>query len=79
MGAAINHRTHSSSGEADAISGVVRRLRQQFPELPAEAIDNAVDGRYAEFDARPVRDFVPILVERAARADLVSGQRPAST
>jgi len=79
MGAAIKHRTHPSRGEAEAVSQLVHRLRQQFPELPAEAIDDAVNGRYVEFDGRPIRDFVPILVERAVLADLISGHRPTST
>jgi hypothetical protein len=75
----IQHRTHSSRGEAESVSQVVHRLRQQFPELPNEAIDDAVNGRYVEFDGRPIRDFVPILVERAVLADLISGHRPTST
>jgi len=76
MGAANKHPTRSSRSEPEE---VVHRLRQQFPELPAGAINDAVNGRYAEFDDRPVRDFVPILVERAVLADLISGNRETST
>jgi hypothetical protein len=46
---------------------------QQFPELPAEAVEAIVNGRYHAFDGRPIRDFVPILVEHAAREDLNGG------
>ena len=53
---------------------VVRRLQQQFPEMSLEAIDRAVHGHYEQFAGRPVRDFVPILVERAAHNDLAAGQ-----
>ena len=66
-----NTRPHTSS-EAEAMARVVERLRQQFPEMPPDAIDAIVNGHY-EFDGRPVRDFVPVLVERATRADLEAG------
>ena len=39
----------------------------------SEAIDAIVNGHYQAFDGRPVRDFVPVLVERATRADLEAG------
>lgn len=74
MSAASRHQSHSGN-EAEAISRVVRRLQQQFPELPAEAIEHAVSGQYAQFDGSPVRDFVPILVERAAHTHLARGNR----
>jgi len=77
MSAAVSHRTQHGSNEAEAISRVVRRLQQQFPELPPAAIEQAVSGHYEQFDGRPVRDFVPILVERAAQSDLRSTARSA--
>ena len=52
---------------------VVERLRQQFPEVPPDALEAVVNGHYEAFDGRPVRDFVPVLVERATRADLEAG------
>jgi hypothetical protein len=67
-----NTRRHTSS-EAEAMARVVERLRQQFPEVPPDAIDAIVNGHYEAFDGRPVRDFVPVLVERATRADLEAG------
>jgi hypothetical protein len=42
-------------------------LMQQFPELPAAEIEQAVHGQYGSFQHSPVRDFVPVLVERATR------------
>ncbi len=65
-----NIRRHTSS-EAEAMARVVERL--QFPEMPPDAIDAIVNGHYEAFDGRPVRDFVPVLVERATRADLQAG------
>ena len=61
------------ASEAEAISRVVQRLRQQFPEMPPDALAEVVNGHYEAFDGRPLRDFVPILVERATRADLEAG------
>jgi hypothetical protein len=69
MNAATGARRRASS-EADAMARVVSRLRQQFPELDTDQIERGVHVRHAEFDGRPVRDFVPILVERSAYRDL---------
>jgi len=74
VSAAVRVRTKAAS-EAEAMSRVVTRLRQQFPELPTDAVEQAVYGRYDHFDGHPIRDFVPILVERAAHHDLSAGQR----
>ena len=62
-----------AASEAEAISRVVQRLRQQFPEVPPDALEEVVSGHYEAFDGRPLRDFVPVLVERATRADLEAG------
>jgi hypothetical protein len=55
------------------MSRVTGRLQQQFPEVPAEAVEAVVNGRYEVFDGRPIRDFIPILVEHAAREELNGG------
>lgn len=55
--------------EAAALDGVAERLAAQFPELSAEQIADAIRGHYDGFDASPIRDFVPVLVERASRAE----------
>ena len=48
---------------------VQERLERRFPELDATVVEAAV--RLAESEITgPVRDFVPLLVERAARARL---------
>ena|SRR5919198_1024545 len=60
--------------EQHALNAVVERLSQQFPELSQEQIAGAVHGRYADYEHSRVRDFVPVLVERAARREL--GTRP---
>jgi hypothetical protein len=63
-----------SAAERASIGHVKARLAQQFPELSPEQIDRAVAGHYDTFEDSPIRDFVPVLVERAARRQL-SDQR----
>ncbi|MFM9700882.1 three-helix bundle dimerization domain-containing protein [Streptomyces europaeiscabiei] len=55
--------------EDDAIRGVVERLTNVFSAThsPAE-VQSAVAKAHASFTDRPVREFVPVLVERKARA-----------
>jgi len=56
--------------EHDAIRQVAARLAQQFPELPTAEVEQAVYGKYETFGDSSVRDFVPVLVERASRRRL---------
>lgn len=65
-----------SSAEEAAIRQVVSRLAQQFPELSADDIDRAVNGQYDRFRSSPIRDFVPVLVERATRRQLSQREGP---
>jgi hypothetical protein len=61
--------------EQAAIDRVIERLATQFPELAPEQIVQSVHGTYEDFDQSTVRDFVPILVERSAREQLVGPAR----
>jgi len=54
---------------------VCERLSRQFPELPPEEIEKAVHGKYDSFAKSPVRDFVPVLVERGSRERLTALRR----
>jgi hypothetical protein len=56
---------------------VAARPAQQFRELPADDIEHTVFGQYARFEGRPVRAFVPMLVERASRDTLAHQHRAA--
>lgn len=55
--------------EDEAIRGVVERLTDAFSATrsPAE-VEAAVAEVHASFANGPVREFVPVLVERKARA-----------
>ena len=55
--------------EARAIGEVQERLEARFPELDPTVVEAAVRLALSEITG-PVRDFVPLLVERAARERL---------
>ena len=52
--------------EAREIGEVVVRLRARFPDADAATVLDAVTAAHRVFDGRPIRDFVPVFVERAA-------------
>ena len=56
--------------EDRAIDEVVSRLSEKFGALSPEHIKDVVDEELHQFDGGRVRDFVPVLVERAAKQRL---------
>ena len=58
------------SSESTAIQQVVDRLKQSYPSVPPDTVTTVVHQNHARFDGRPVRDFVPLFVERGARQEL---------
>ena len=66
-------KTDPAAREATDIVEVTRRLTTRFPDLPVETVQAAVDEARRRFDGAPIRDFVPVFVERAAR-DALSGR-----
>lgn len=58
------------SDEERAIGEVIDRLAKQFPRVSAETVAQAVNQSRPEFDEVPIRDFVPLFVERGAKARL---------
>jgi hypothetical protein len=56
--------------EQTIIKQVVERLTAKYPAVPPETIGTIVQSIHATFDGRPVRDFVPLFVERLAAAEL---------
>src|SRR5262249_44338438 len=55
--------TGGGLAEAQALRHLSARLQTRFG-LPAEEVDAEIASALAEFTGRPVRDFIPILVER---------------
>ena len=72
----VRGRTASHRGEMDrsdeerAIGEVVDRLAKQFPAVPTDEVAQVVSQSRPEFDDVPIRDFVPLFVERGAKARL---------
>ena len=58
------------SDEDRAINEVVDRLAKQFPHVSADKVAVVVSQTRPEFDDVPIRDFVPLFVERGAKARL---------
>jgi len=58
--------------EIRAVTEVSQRLSTTVPEVPVEVVSETVHHCHEEFAGRPIRDFVPVLVERMARTSLVS-------
>jgi hypothetical protein len=58
------------AGEWSAIKQLVDRLRSVYPDVPADTVATVVHHSHARFDGRPVRDFVPLFVERGAKDEL---------
>ena len=64
-----NHADRTKA-ETTAMNRLMERLAHVFPEVPEAEITRVVEGRYHDFDGRPIRDFVPVLVERTVRRQL---------
>jgi hypothetical protein len=58
------------SDEDRAITEVVERLAKQFPQVSAAEVEQVVSQSRPEFDDVPIRDFVPLFVERGAKQRL---------
>lgn len=61
--------------ESREIDEVIERLRERFPTVEEDRIRGVVHEEHRAFDGRPIRDFVPVFVERAAVERL---RRPAA-
>jgi hypothetical protein len=58
------------------IAEVERRLTSKYTQIPQDQIYAAVQNAYARFEQSPIRDFVPLLVERHAGAELAKLREP---
>lgn len=56
--------------EQTVIDQVVDRLTQTYPAVPPSTVSSVVHGVHARFDGRPLRDYIPLFVERIARTEL---------
>ena len=58
------------SNEQKIIGQLVARLTDRYPTVPESTVTAVVHDVHARYDDRPLRDFIPLFVERHARAEL---------
>ncbi len=56
--------------EQTVIDQLVGRLTSRYPAISQSTLERVVHHVHARFDGRPLRDYVPLLVERSARSEL---------
>ncbi|MBP1816904.1 hypothetical protein [Mycobacterium sp. OAE908] len=56
--------------EQTIIDQIVVRLKSRYPAIPQSTVERVVRDVHARFDDKPLRDYVPLLVERHARNEL---------
>jgi hypothetical protein len=56
--------------EQAVIEQLVDRLASRYPAIAQSIVASVVIETHARFDDRPVRDFIPLLVERDAKSEL---------
>lgn len=56
--------------EQQIIDQLAERLADAHGNLEPSQVARVVHEQYARFDGRPIRDFVPLFVERRATAEL---------
>ena len=61
--------------EKGAIAQVVNTLVEKFPQNPRAEIEQVVHDELVRFDGRPIRAYVSVLVQRAARLRLRAAEQ----
>jgi hypothetical protein len=56
--------------EQTIIDEVVVRLTTSYPAISTSTVESVVHDIHARYDGRPLRDYIPLFVERNARSEL---------
>ena len=56
--------------DREIIDQVAAKLREKYPELSAAEVQSAVEQEFGQLAGRPVRDYLSVLTERAAKKRL---------
>ena len=56
--------------EEQELTAVLERLRQRFTGIDPGAIEATLRSVHQRFEGNPIRDYVPLLVERATTSEL---------
>ena len=62
--------------EDQAVSQVIDRLAERFPDRPRSFIEDVVVTERQLLDGKPIRDYVPVLIEHGAKARLRKATGP---
>ncbi len=63
----------TTTDEIHAIDQISDRLRSRFPDATPDRIEKVVHDVHHQYDGSPIRDFIPVLVEREAADALQTG------
>jgi hypothetical protein len=58
--------------EQDLLNEIEERLINTYTELNPQQVYATVEQAHAAFERSPIRDFIPLLVERRARRTLAA-------
>jgi hypothetical protein len=56
--------------EQQIIDHMTARLSAVYPTVPPEEVSRLIRDEYARFGDRPLREYLPLFVERHAKAEL---------
>ncbi len=62
----VSQLVEPGRSEDQVLAEISERLQRRFPDTAPQDIEREVTRAHHEFDGKPIRDFVPILVEREA-------------
>lgn len=62
--------------ESHARRSVELELRLEFPSMPADQLTILVECLWSHFDDAPVREYVPVLVRKQAKEELLDHLGP---
>ncbi len=58
------------------IADVAQRLTSKYADVPPHQISDAIRDAQARFEKSPIRDFVPLLIERRVSAEIDQLREP---
>jgi hypothetical protein len=64
----------TGTDEIYALEHLLVRTRARFPELPVDRLQSMITELHSQYDGRPIRDFISVLVEREVLEQLKSAQ-----
>ncbi|MGW0175678.1 three-helix bundle dimerization domain-containing protein [Rhodococcus sp. NPDC003322] len=63
----------AKKSEKAALKEVAAAIKKDYPHLSESDIDAMIGRAHEDFYNRPIREFVPLFIERRIRAQLADG------